>query len=48
MVNIGNGGWLHAESLGAIADVCPPGTNRFPLYIIPAVAREWFEIWKFD
>ena len=47
----GGGEWLHADSLGAMADVfgrtfALMGSCRFPLYVTPAMAREWFQIWK--
>ena len=48
---VSNGEWLHTDSLRAIADVFArtfglARTWRFPLYITPATAREWSEIWK--
>ena len=41
---------MHADGLGAIADVSARtfsmvGNCRFPLYITPDVAREWFDTW---
>ena len=49
--NMGDGGWLRADSLWEIADVVARtfalmGSRRFPLYITPSRAREWFDIWK--
>ena len=49
--NMGDGGWLRADSLREIADVVARtfalmGSRRFPLYITPSRAREWFDIWK--
>ena len=42
--------WQHANNLGTIADTCTRafpqmGHRRFPLYIQPPMAREWFDIW---
>ena len=49
--NIGDGDWLQAACLGAIAGVfartpASMGSCCFPLYFAPAVARELFDIWK--
>ena len=43
---VGDGEWLHADGLGALADVLTRtfsmiGNCRFPLYITPDMAREW-------
>ena len=48
--NISYGEMPHDDILGAIADVFDRafaliGSCRFPLYIAPTMAREWFEIW---
>ena len=44
--SVGDGEWLHANSLGAVADVFARtfalmGSCRCPFYITPAMAREW-------
>ena len=49
--NVGNSDWMHAGSLGAIADVSGRvsplmGDRRSPLFFNPLIAREWSDFWS--